>query len=40
MLTEVGLVPAYLMGLNILNLRKNINRFFQNNAKSILKEIL
>ena len=37
-LTEVGLVPAYLMGLNILNLRKNINRFFQNNAKSILKE--
>ena len=38
MLTEVGLVPAYLMGLNILNLRKNINRFFQNNAKSILKE--
>ena len=38
MLTEVGLVPAYLMGLNILNFRKNINKFFQNNAKSILKD--
>ncbi len=35
-LSEVGLVPAYLMGVNILQLRKNVSKFFQNNEKLLL----
>ena len=35
-LSEVGLVPAYLMGLNIQNFRKNTFRYFLNNK--ILKD--
>ena len=30
-LSEVGLLPAYLMGLNIFKLRKNIMKYFLNN---------
>ncbi len=37
-LSVVGLVPAYLMGINIFNLRKNIKKFFNKNADKILKE--
>ena len=37
-LSVVGLVPAYLMGINIFNLRKNIKKFFNHNANKILKE--
>ena len=35
-LTDVGLVPAYFMGINILKLRKNIFRYISNDK--ILKE--
>ena len=35
-LSEVGLLPAYLMGLNISKLRKNIMKYFLNNQ--ILRE--
>ena len=37
-LSVVGLVPAYLMGINIFNLRKNIKKFLNKNADKILKE--
>jgi len=37
-LTEVGIVPAYLMGLNILKLRKNVLIHFKPANKKFLKE--
>ena len=37
-LTEVGMVPAYLMGLNILKFRENLQVHFKNNNKIFLKE--
>jgi glucose-6-phosphate isomerase len=36
-LSEVGLVPAYLMGLNILKIRKNSNFFLFKNEIKLLK---
>ena len=35
-LSEVGLIPAYFMGLNIFNLRKNMLKYFSYNK--ILKD--
>jgi len=37
-LSEVGMVPAYLMGLNILKLRKNLLNHFRARNKSYLKD--
>jgi len=37
-LSEVGMVPAYLMGINIFNLRKNLLNHFRAKMKSYLKE--
>ena len=37
-LSEVGIVPAFLMGLDIVKLRKNINKYFLNKNKKFLKE--
>ena len=37
-LSEVSLVPAYLMGLNISNFRKNLRKYLVGNKKLILKE--
>ena len=37
-LTEVGMVPAYLMGLNISKFRENLQIHFKNNNKIFLKE--
>jgi len=37
-LSEVGMVPAYLMGLNILNIRKNLSNHFNLKKKYFLKE--
>tara|TARA_X000001036_G_scaffold194067_1_gene182989 strand:+ start:3002 stop:4219 length:1218 start_codon:yes stop_codon:yes gene_type:complete len=37
-LSEVGMVPAYLMGLNIKRLRKNLLDHFTNKNKKFLKE--
>tara|TARA_B100000963_G_scaffold193849_1_gene168691 strand:- start:8893 stop:10113 length:1221 start_codon:yes stop_codon:yes gene_type:complete len=37
-LSEVGMVPAYLMGLNTVKLRTNLKRFFYANDKIILKD--
>ena len=37
-LSEVGMVPAYLMGINILNLRKNLLNHFRARNKSYLKD--
>ncbi len=37
-LSEVGIVPAFLMGLDIVKLRKNINKYFLNQNKKFLKE--
>lgn len=37
-LSEVGVVPAYLMGLNILKLRKNVRRYFFNKEKKYLRD--
>ena len=36
--SEVGMVPAYLMGLDIRKFKKNINIFLRSNKKKILKE--
>ncbi len=36
--SEVGMVPAYLMGLDIRKFKKNINIFLKSNKKKILKE--
>ena len=38
MLSEVGLVPAYLMGIDIFKLRSNIQRFLKKNNKIFLKK--
>ena len=37
-LSEVGMVPAYLMGLNILKLRKNLLKHFSARNKNYLKD--
>jgi len=37
-LSEVGLVPAYLMGIDIFKLRSNIQRFLKKNNKIFLKK--
>ena len=37
-LSEVGILPAYLMGINIFSLRKNFEKFFLSIKKSFLKE--
>ncbi len=37
-LSEVGMVPAYLMGLNIFKLRKNLKKYLINKEKFFLKE--
>ena len=37
-LSEVGLLPAYLMGLNISSIRSNLKRYFKGNDKIYLKE--
>ena len=36
-LSEVGIIPAYLMGINIAKLRSNLQIFFNKNNKSLLK---
>jgi glucose-6-phosphate isomerase len=37
-LSEVGVIPAYLMGLNILKLKSNINKFLRGKDKLFLRE--
>ena len=37
-LSEVGLIPSYLMGLNIFKLRANIRKFLKGKNKSFLKD--
>ena len=37
-LSEVGIVPAYIMGINIIKLRKNIRKFLEGNFKKYLKK--
>ena len=37
-LSEVGMVPAYLMGLDISKIRKNLQKHFQHQNKNFLKE--
>ena len=37
-LSEVGILPAYLMGINIFSLRKNLKNFFLSMKKTFLKE--
>tara|TARA_B110000444_G_C18829570_1_gene592380 strand:+ start:207 stop:1424 length:1218 start_codon:yes stop_codon:yes gene_type:complete len=37
-LSEVGLIPSYLMGLNIFKLRANIKKFLKGKNKSFLKD--
>ena len=37
-LSEVGMVPAYLMGLKINNLRKNLLKYFKDNKKKLIIE--
>ena len=37
-LSEVGIIPAYLMGINIFNLRSNILKFLKGKEKAFLKE--
>ena len=37
-LSEVGLVPAYLMGVNVLRLRKNLLNHFSGKNKIYLKD--
>ena len=36
-LSETGMIPAYLMGLNVLSLRKNIQKFLNGSNKIFLK---
>ena len=38
MLSEVGMLPAYLMGLNLKKFRKNLKIFFKGNEKAFLKD--
>ena len=37
-LTEVGIVPAYFMGINILKIRKNLSKFLKGQNKNYLKD--
>ncbi len=37
-LSEVGILPAYLMGINIFSLRKNLKDFFLSMKRTFLKE--
>lgn len=37
-LSEVGIIPAYLMGVNILKLRSDIQKFLRNKEMSFLKD--
>lgn len=37
-LSEVGLIPAYLMGVDIFKLRRNIKKFLRNKKKLFLKD--
>ena len=37
-LSEVGMIPAYLMGLNINNFRKNLLKHFKDKNKNYLKD--
>ena len=37
-LSEVGIVPAYLMGINIFKLRKNLKRYLIGKDKNYLKD--
>ena len=37
-LSEVGILPAYLMGLDIIKLRSNIQKFLKKKGKSFLKD--
>ncbi len=37
-LSEVGMLPAYLMGLNLKKFRKNLKIFFKGNEKAFLKD--
>ncbi len=37
-LSEVGIVPAFLMGANVKKLRKNLTKYFENNEKTFLKQ--
>ncbi len=37
-LSEVGMIPSYLMGLKIFNLRKNIKKYLFGSGKKYLKE--
>ena len=37
-LSEVGIIPAYLMGVNILKLRSDIHKFLRNKEMSFLKD--
>ena len=39
-LSEVGMVPAYLMGLNIDNFRKNLLKYFKEEKKILIENIL
>ena len=38
MLSEVGVIPAYLMGIQILKLRLSINKFIKGTEKAFLKD--
>ena len=37
-LSEVGIIPSYLMGINIFKLRSNIRDFFNKKEKLFLKD--
>ncbi len=37
-LSEVGIVPAYFMGINIVKLRKNLSKFLRGKDKNYLKD--
>ena len=37
-LSEVGIVPAYFMGINILKIRKNLSKFLKGQNKNYLKD--
>ena len=37
-LSEVGMLPAYLMGLKIKKIRENLSKYFKNNDKKLLCE--
>ena len=37
-LSEVGIMPSYLMGVNVIKLRSNLKKYFVENEKLFLKE--